>query len=364
MPALEFGIMDGFGDVARYASAADGYDQHIRDAVLAEGLGYRYYFFVEHQNATFNYVSSPSVYLASLARETSALRFGPMVYQLPMYHPIRLAQDAAVLDNLSRGRLDFGAGFGIQAHEFMRWKLPFGERRAMGEEVMDIVLKAWTQDELTYQGQYWSFDEALPKPRPYQQPFPPVWVGAHSQQSFDYAACHNFHVGQNIDVDSIAAEKFAYFRDAWQRQGHPGPKPRALLARHVHVAATDEQARAEAEPELLKGFFGSGGLGSGLLGTRIGQGGDSRGTGGERSPDIDERGRVFRETARSYDFWIDNGLALVGSPETVVRLLQDQQRRVGYDVFLAQHQIADMPHPQVIASLKLFGEEVMPAFAA
>ena len=307
-------------------------------------------------------MSAPSVYLASLARETSRLRFGPMVYQLPMYHPMRLAQEAAVLDNLSHGRLDFGAGFGIQAHEFFRWKLPFGERRAMGEEVMDIVLKAWTQDEVTYDGQYWSFDEALPKPKPYQQPHPPVWVGAHSQQSFDYAACHNFHVGQNIDVDAVAAEKFAYFRQAWRQQGHSGPTPRALLARHVHVAPTDEQARLEAEPELLKGFFGSGGVGAGLAHTRIGQGGDARGTGGERSPDIDERGRVFQETGRSYDFWIDNGLALVGSPETVVGLLQDQQARVGYDVFLAQHQIATMPLEQVTRSLKLFGEEVMPAF--
>ena len=112
-----------------------------------------------------------------------------------------------MLDNLSHGRLDFGAGFGIQAHEFIRWKLPFGERRAMGEEVMDIVLKAWTQDEVTYDGHYWSFDEALPKPKPYQQPYPPVWVGAHSERSFDYAACHNFHVGQNIDVDRVAAEE-------------------------------------------------------------------------------------------------------------------------------------------------------------
>jgi alkanesulfonate monooxygenase SsuD/methylene tetrahydromethanopterin reductase-like flavin-dependent oxidoreductase (luciferase family) len=113
---------------------------------------------------------------------------------------------------------------------------------------------------------------------------------------------------------------------------------------------------------LLKGFFGSSGPSSGLTHTRIGSGGDARGTGGERSPDIDERGRVFRETARSYDFWVDNGLALIGSPETVVHLLKDQQQRVGYDVFLAQHQIATMPLEQVTTSLELFGKEVMPAF--
>jgi alkanesulfonate monooxygenase SsuD/methylene tetrahydromethanopterin reductase-like flavin-dependent oxidoreductase (luciferase family) len=189
-------------------------------------------------------------------------------------------------------------------------------------------------------------------------------VGAHSQHSLDYAACHNFHVGQNIDVDAVVAEKFAYFRAAWQAQGHPGPMPRTLLARHVHVATSDAQARAEAEPELLKGFFGAArGVGAGLEHTRIGFGGDPRGTGGERSPDIDERGRVFAAMTQSYDFWINNGLALVGSPETVIRQLTEQQQRVGYDVFLAQHHFADMPAEQVEASLKLFGEEVLPAFA-
>jgi luciferase-like monooxygenase len=134
---IEFGIMDGFGDVDSYATAADAYEQHICDAVSAEQLGYAYYFFIEHQNAPFAYVSAPSVYLAALAARTSTLHFGPMVYQLPMHHPIRLAQDAAMVDNLSRGRLEFGVGYGIHAHEFMRWELPFSERRAMGE-------KSWT----------------------------------------------------------------------------------------------------------------------------------------------------------------------------------------------------------------------------
>src|SRR5437879_11274239 len=120
--------MDGFGDVETYASAADAYEQHIKDAVSAERLGYEQYFFIEHQNAPFAYISAPSVYLAALARETSTLRFGPMVYQLPMHHPIRLAQDAAMLDQLSHGRLDFGIGYGIHEHEFMRWRLSSADR--------------------------------------------------------------------------------------------------------------------------------------------------------------------------------------------------------------------------------------------
>ncbi len=359
---IEFGIMDGFGDVDSYPSAADAYEQHICDALRSEQLGYSYYFFIEHQNAPFAYVSAPSVYLAALAARSSSLHFGPMVYQLPMHHPIRLAQDAAMLDNLSRGRLEFGIGYGIHAHEFMRWEIPFAERRAMGEEIMDIVLKAWTEETVTYKGKYWSFDEALPKPKPFQKPYPRVWVGAHSKTSFEYAARHNFNVGQNIDTDQVAAEKFEYFRQHWQTQGHAGPMPKTLIARHVHVAESDERARAEAEPQLLRGFFGNDAAMKKIAATRIGFGGDPRMTGGERTPDIEERGRVFGKLMKSYDFWIETGLALVGSPETVIRMLRDQQARLGYDIFLAQHQLADMSRDQMLSSLELFGKEVLPAF--
>lgn len=362
MVKLEFGIFDGFGESEMAGAPADVYEDHIRRAQEAERLGYRYYFFIEHQNAPFAYISAPSVYLAALARETSELRFGPMVYQLPMHHPIRLAQDAAMVDQLSRGRLEFGIGYGIHEHEFLRWQLPFHERRAMGLEAMEIILKAWSEDTVTYEGEYWTFDEALPKPRPFQQPHPPVWIGAHSATSFDYAAEHDFHVAQNIDTDPTMAEKFAYFRQAWERLHHPGPMPRTLLARHVHVAETDEQAREESERHLLQGFF-AGGRGAEIIArTRIGWGEDQRGTGGERTPDIIERGRVFQELTRSYDFWIDNGIALVGSPDTVRRKLEEQQQRVGYTVFCTQHQIADMPKELVLKSLRLFGQEVMPAF--
>ena len=126
MPTLEFGVMDGFDAEVDVGSIADLADEHIRFAQAAERGGHRYYFFIEHQNASFTCITSPSVYLAALARETSTLRFGPMVYQLPMHHPIRLAQDAAMVDQLSHGRLEFGIGYGTRVDEFKRWKVPFG----------------------------------------------------------------------------------------------------------------------------------------------------------------------------------------------------------------------------------------------
>src|SRR5262245_21192340 len=167
---------------------------------------------------------------------------------------------------------------------------------------------------------------------------------------------------QNIDVDTVMAEKFGYYRKAWQAFGHPGPMPRMMVARHVHVAESDAQARAEAERYLLQGFFGQRGMEI-IKRTRLGFGGDPRWTGGERTPEIEERGRVFREITKSYDFWIDNGLALVGSPETVIRRLKEQQKFVGYNVFCCQQQIGDMSKPLVRKSRQLFGEQVIPAFS-
>lgn len=351
MPGLQFGIFDTFApdEIGQMAVA---YDAHIRDAQTAEAIGYDYYFFIEHQNARFPCISSPSVYLASVARATERLRIGAMVYQIPMHHPVRLAQDAAMVDQLSKGRLEFAIGYGTQAHEFDRWKINYRERRAMGLEAMDIVLKAWTSREFTFEGKYWSVDKALPQPHPYQKPYPPVWMGGHSQASFDYAAENDFDVAQNLDVESVIAEKFAYFKRAWREKRHARPAPRTLLVRHVHVAETDEQARAEAESFMREGLGGQSGVARALALRDE-----------EKTPEMIEIARLYVESAKSYDFWIDEGLAFVGSPSTVVRRIADQQKLAGYDILLAHHQITSMPHDLAAQSMRLFGERVIPAFA-
>ena len=355
MAHLEFAIWDGFGkhEMALSPTAADIYDQHLKEAVMAEELGYESYYIIEHQNSHVGQITAPSVYLCAVAQQTSKLRIGVMIYQLPFYNPIRLAEEVATLDHLSHGRVEFGTGIGVAEHEFMRWNLPFFERQKMSSESLEIIVKAWTQDEVTYDGQYWQFDEALPVPKPYQQPYPPIWVGAHSPASLEYAAKNNYHVSQNIDVDTVIAEKFDYFRKVWTECNHPGPMPRTFLMRAVHVAETDEIARLEAEQPLLT----SRALGrEDIANTRIGFKGNSE------SPTNTELGRVFQGMTTSYDFWIDNGLALVGSPETVIKQLRKQSELCGYDIFCANHRIGTLPLEQSLKSMKLFGEEVIPAF--
>ncbi|MGH2543370.1 MAG: LLM class flavin-dependent oxidoreductase, partial [Ardenticatenaceae bacterium] len=250
MGKLEIGLYDVMEQhaVTTHPVLADLYDERIRGAEEAEQMGYRYYFSIEHQTSALSCLSAPNIYLTALARHTSVIRFGMMIYQLPFHHPLRLAQDTAMLDHLSRGRLEFGAGTGVAPHEFHRWNVPFERRRDISQEMLDIIIQAWTQNSVTYNGEFFQFDEVLTTPRPYQNPHPPIWFAAHSAASFEYAAKMNFNVSQNIDTDEVVAEKFKTWRRLWKECGHEGQTPRAFLTRHVHVAETDKKARAEAKP--------------------------------------------------------------------------------------------------------------------
>src|ERR1700691_2177751 len=171
--SLIFGVFDTFshrdGEMRR---TADLYQEHLDDARLADRLGYRYFFFIEHQNAGFPCVSAPSVYLAALAQTTQRIRIGAMVFQMPLHHPLRLAQDTAMIDQLSHGRFDFAIGYGTRIGECQPGNLDFMARREMGIESMDVVLKAWTQDKVSHEGKFWTFKNALPQPLPYQKPHP------------------------------------------------------------------------------------------------------------------------------------------------------------------------------------------------
>ena len=351
---LEFGIFDTtpVSEEQGPAATAEAYEVHIADAETAERIGYKYFFFIEHQNAGFPCISAPTVYLTALARATQRIRIGAMIFQLPLHHPVRLAQDAAMIDHLSKGRLEFAFGYGTRTREFAPWKIGFKERRAIGQEVLDIVLKSWTEREVSYEGAHWTVEKALPQPHPYQQPYPPIWLGAHSFTSFEFAATRNFNVAQIFEVEKVALEKFEHFRVAWLAHRHPGPRPRTLLVRHVHVAETDRAAREEAEPYMLRGIQGPGGV-QRARSLRP----------EETTPETLELARVYLQTSRSVDFWLDEGLAFIGSPETVAKAIEAQWRRVGYDVLLLNHQFDDLPRELYAKSLKLFGEQVIPEFA-
>lgn len=365
MAKLDFAFWDAVGGYSKPGeNMADVYDDHVRLAQRVEELGWHSYFIIEHQNSPAGRITAPTVYLTAVARATSTLRIGAMMWQLPFYHPIRLAQEVAMLDHLSRGRVEFGSGIGVHEHEFIRWGVDYYQRAAISEEVIKLVKMAWTQDEVTFEGKYFNFDEALPQPQPLQKPYPPIWAAVHSDAAIEFAARNNYHVAQNLDTDEVVARKFDLFRKIWKECGHAGPMPRVFLQRQVHVAETDEKAQAEAREFLASPEGSAVRVGGGPIAeTRIGWGTHQRGMGRDSErPDDAERGRTIAQAAKDYDYNIENGLALVGSPETVIRRLQEGQKSIGYDIFCTNHQIARMPQEFVTNSIELFGKEVIPAF--
>jgi alkanesulfonate monooxygenase SsuD/methylene tetrahydromethanopterin reductase-like flavin-dependent oxidoreductase (luciferase family) len=362
MPDLQFAFWDPFG-VADATNPSDIYDEHIRLAQRLEELGWDSYFVIEHQNAPMG-TSAPSVYLTAVASATSRLRVGAMMWQLPLYNPLRLAQEVAMLDQLSKGRVEFGTGTGVHEHEFIRWGVDYYQRAAISQEVLQVVKQAWTQPEVTFHGQFFHFEEALPHPRPYQQPHPPIWVAAHSDATFEFAARNNYHVANNLETDEIVERKFELFRRVWRESHHAGPMPGIFLMRGIHVAETDDKAHAEAR-EYLGGDAVTR-VGSGPIAqTRIGWGSHSRGMGAEsEKPENKLRGEIMARAARNYEYNLESGLAIVGSPETVVRRIQAQQARLGYTLLCTNHHLGRMPQDLVRNSIELFGKEVIPAFSA
>ena len=363
MATLEFGA---WGSVKNYdidgkfgGVAAEAYEEHIRQARLMDELGYKYHWIIEHQASYVGAITSPTVFLTAVARATEQMHIGAMIWVLPFHNPIRLAEEVAMLDHLSHGRVEFGTGIGTHEHEFIRMGLDYYARREMGDEALAIIERAWTQPEVTYHGRFWDFEEMLPRPRPYQDPHPPIWIAAHSLRAFEWAAERNYDVASNIAPADEMVEKFGLFQKIWKECEHQGPMPRQMLVRPVHIAETDEKAREEIEPYLL----GSMGLGREMVtDTRIGMGSDPRGKGTDNTRYTRANGRIFAQARKSYDFWVDNGLALIGSPETVARQIQASQERIGYSVFAANHGIGHMPTELVDKSITLFAKEVFPAF--
>ena len=365
MARLDFALWDSVSSAPKAGQVmADVYEDHIRLAQRIEELGFHSYFVIEHQNSPVGRITAPTVYLTAVACATEQLRIGAMMWQLPFYHPLRLAQEVAMLDHLSRGRVEFGTGIGVHEHEFIRWGMDYYQRAAMSEEILQLVKMAWTADEVTFEGKYFSFDEALPQPKPYQQPYPPIWAAVHSDAAIEFAARNNLHVSQNLDTDEVVARKFDLYREVWRECNHEGPMPRIFLQRQCYVAETDEKAHELAKQYMMPQEGAGPRVGGGpIANTRIGWGSNPRGMGRDSErPDDRNRGQTMTMASQSYEFNIENGLAIVGSPDTVIQKLQEGRQKIGYDIFSGNFAIGRMPADLVSKSIELFGREVIPAF--
>jgi probable F420-dependent oxidoreductase len=329
---MRFGLFGGARAKGGPAGDSDAYHDFVNYVVEAERLGFSSVFLVEHHFTGFGQVSASMSLLTYLAARTERIRLGTAVVVLPWHNPVIIAEQAATLDLLSNGRLDFGVGKGYRAYEFSGFCVPQDEATARFDEAMEVIRKAWTSPlRFSYEGRYWHFDNVVVEPSPIQQPHPPFWLGAGSAESIRRAA----REGYNLLLDQIAPtdvviDRVRVFREECERVGRQYDPMMVGVTRGLQIVHNEaERKRAIATRRAVLKNIGD----------------LARGPGAERYAQIRDDDSAFE---------LDDA-PLLGTPEEIIaRLKRLQAGGVEHVLFAA-------PGASV-AGLRCFAEEIMPAF--
>jgi alkanesulfonate monooxygenase SsuD/methylene tetrahydromethanopterin reductase-like flavin-dependent oxidoreductase (luciferase family) len=324
----------------------------VEQMVLSERLGFDSVWLTEHHYADYGISSAPSVLLATVAARTERVRLGMAVWVLPFHHPLRLAEETATLDILSRGRLVVGLGRGNRPQEFLGHGVNQDESRTRMEEGVEVLRKAWTEERVSFQGRHWQFDAIPVYPKPLTQPHPPLAFAVSSPQSLEWAGANGFAImssGLTTPLEALQRQRETYVT-ALRAAGHADSAVSDLLGRwivskHVYVAPTDAEARADAEgPErwYLDAFARS---------IRpVGLRGISETVRQQATASAD------RVDALRWEELVEDRL-FIGSPATVRRKIE-QLREIGVGELLCWMNFGGIPPEKVRRSMELFANEV------
>ncbi len=227
-----------------------GFRDYLDFNVEAEELGFHSSFLVEHHFTGWNQVSATLMLLTCLAMRTTRLRLGSAVMVLPWHNPVLLAEEAATLDLISGGRLDFGIGKGYRHSEFTGFQVPPEEAQARFDEAVEVITRSWLErSRFSHHGRFWRFEDIVVEPPPAQQPHPPFWMAAGSPASIRLAAERGF----NLMLDQYASpeqigERMALYHAEREAHGRPFDPMGVAVARQLYVA----RDRADAEAALAR----------------------------------------------------------------------------------------------------------------
>ncbi|HEY6430863.1 MAG TPA: LLM class flavin-dependent oxidoreductase [Acetobacteraceae bacterium] len=346
---MEFGIFHEFPSVS--AGDAVAFEQAMALVDAAERGGLDAVWLAElHFDPERSVLSAPLCIASAIAARTQRIKIGIAVQVLPLCHPLRLAEEAATVDQLSRGRLILGVGRSGVARTYEAYGVPYAESRDRFGEILEILRLAWTRTGISYDGRFHRFDDVTTTPRPFQAE-PPIRIAATSAETYPVIG----HAGAPVFV-AIRHEPAAHvapliraYREAWQAAGHPG-RGQVFLRFPGYVAATDARARADAEPSLLHYYHAQ----AALLSDSASRVGGS--TGEIRRAQAERLGSMTFEEAR-------RGMVLIGSPETVSARLRDIVGELELDgVLMELNPGGRIAHAQVQTALRLVCEQVMPRF--
>ena len=231
--------------------AVQTYAEHLDAWEELDKLGYDGVGFNEHHTSPYGLMNSPNLMAASAAQRTKKLKLLIYGNLLPIHQPLRLAEELAMLDCLSNGRLISGFARGIP-REYNVHNIPLAESRPRFEEAFDIIMKAWTEESFSYSGKFWSYKNVAIWPRPVQQPHPPIWVPiTSSQESIEWAAAHNIPVTPGAGSPGLREDVIRYYAKCLRVAGHRITPDHIKLAQTCYVADSKAQAVKEAGPYHL-----------------------------------------------------------------------------------------------------------------
>jgi alkanesulfonate monooxygenase SsuD/methylene tetrahydromethanopterin reductase-like flavin-dependent oxidoreductase (luciferase family) len=348
---MEFGMFHEFPALAG-RSQADAFAEALEQCEMADRWGLDAMWLAELHGAPRRSVLSAPLGIANaIAVRTERLKIGIAVQVLPLCHPLRLAEEVATVDQVSRGRLIFGVGRSGVIRTYEDYGVPYAESRDRFAETLDILKRAWTEESFSYEGQYYSFRDVTLVPKPYQQPYPPIRIAASSADTFPQIGrlgCPIF-VAVRHGTFSELLPAIREYRAAYEAAGHPG-HGEVYLRVPAYVAETEQQAYDEPRDSLM-GFYQQ------QADLAVDSARRSGGAGAEQ-----RIARAERLRSLTYDDALHSQV-LTGTPDSFSERLRAVQHELGLDGILAELNCGGkIPHPQVLTAIRLMCREVMPRF--
>ena len=244
---MKVGVLQFFSWPGRHGPLEEVYARALERIEIMDRGGFDAVWLAEHHFTTFSVCPSVHMLGTLAAARTKRLRIGTAVSLAALYHPLRLAEEVALLDMLSGGRVNWGAGRGFAHSEFNAFGVPPEESAERFREAVEIVLKAWTQERFSFQGAHFNFDGIEVLPKPLQKPHPPVWMAATSEAAVDWAASRGFSI--LMDPHASMAELGAKRRRYTERMAAAGFSDAGRdipMARLIALASTAAEAETIA----------------------------------------------------------------------------------------------------------------------
>jgi alkanesulfonate monooxygenase SsuD/methylene tetrahydromethanopterin reductase-like flavin-dependent oxidoreductase (luciferase family) len=349
---VEFGIFHEFERLPEM-SEAQAFDNAFDLVEVAERGGLHAVWLAElHFSPRRSVLASPMLLAGAIGARTSKIKIGTAVQILPLCHPLQLAEEAATVDHVSRGRLIFGVGRSGFARTYAHYGVPYAESRERFAETLEVVQRAWTEDTFTHTGKYFQYHDVCVVPKPYQKPHPPIRVAATSVDTFPAIGAQGFDLFAAVRTGTLSelAPNLVAYRAAHAKGGHPG-KGGVFLRVPVYVSETFDQAVEDCRDSIMA-FYRQ-------LGEQLERSASEAGARAIEQRDV--RGRRLQET--TFDEVLREKV-IVGTPKMVVERLGSIAAELQLDGILAELNCGGhVPRAGVLKSLELLCDEVMPAFA-